>query len=166
MIKSLIVAYDNNRVIGHNNTLPWHIPKDLQRFSNLTIGRTVVMGYNTFTSLPKQLPLPYRLNIILSSKERKLPENTIQAYTIEEAIEIAKNTNPNKELFFIGGEGVYRQVLDIVDYMYITEIKHTYKGDTYFPEVDLSNFEEIKRFRHVTREGIIMYDFIDYMRRI
>ena len=165
MIKSLIVAYDSNRVIGKNNGIPWYLPKDLQRFSKLTTGRTVVMGYKTFLSLPKSLPLPYRLNIILSSKERKLPENTVQAYTIEESLKIAKTMNPNKELFFIGGEGVYRQVLDIVDYMYITEINHIYEGDTYFPEVDLTHFKEIKRVENNTKEGI-NYNFIEYKRLI
>lgn len=164
MIKSLIVAYDSNRAIGKNNGIPWYLPRDLQRFSKLTTGHTVVMGYKTFLSLPKSLSLPYRLNIILSSKKRKLPENAIQAYSIEEALEIAKVMNPTKEVFFIGGEGVYRQVLDIVDYMYLTEIKHTYEGDTYFPEVNLDNFEEIKKFRHTTKEGI-KYNFIDYKRK-
>lgn len=163
MIKSLIVAYDKERAIGKNNSIPWYISKDLKRFAKLTIGRTIVMGYNTFKSLPNNY-LPYRLNIVLSSKDRKLPENVIQASSIEEALNIAKNKNPNRELIFIGGEKVYEQVLNIVDYMYITEIKHTYEGDTYFPKVNLNNFKEIKRFRHSTLEGI-KYEFIDYKRK-
>lgn len=161
MIKSLIVAHDLNRVIGKNNTIPWYISEDLKRFASITMGKTIIMGYNTFKSLPKYLS--HRYNIVLSSKERKLPENIIQAFSIEEALKIAEIYKPTEEVVFIGGEGVYRQVLDIVDYMYITEIKHTYEGDTYFPEANFNDFKEISRFRNFTKEGI-EYNFIDYMR--
>jgi dihydrofolate reductase len=158
---SLIVAYDQNRVIGKGNSLPWNIPSDLKWFKERTINNSVIMGYNTYKSIGK--PLPDRLNIVLSSKKRNLPKEVLQAYNLQEACYIAQNNNNyNKEIFFIGGEQVYSQVIPTVKNLYITEIKKKFKGNKFFPELDFNDFKEVRRIKN--KEEGIEFDFVSFKR--
>lgn len=157
---SLIVAYDQNRSIGKNNKLIWDIPEDLKWFKEKTLNNSIIMGMATFRSINKELP--NRTNIVVSSTTQQLPKNIYHAKNIREAYNIAKLINPHKEIIFIGGESIYKQVLPYVNTLYITEIYHNYTGDRYFPEVNLEDFIEIDRIKN---DNQVQFDFITYKRK-
>lgn len=127
---SLLVAMDNNRVIGLNNDLPWHLPNDLKFFKQKTTNQTIIMGRKTYESIGK--PLPNRKNIVLTKRTQNLPDEVEIIRNIEMIMELSKQ-QPKKELFVIGGANVIQQVLPFADRMYITWIDDTFKGDTFFP---------------------------------
>ncbi|MBU5466638.1 dihydrofolate reductase [Virgibacillus sp. MSJ-26] len=132
---SLLVAMDQNRVIGLNNDMPWHLPKDLKFFKQKTVGHTIVMGRKTFNSIGRVLP--NRKHVILTrNKNVTFPEGVEVIYDIS-GIKDLDNNHPNDELFVIGGGKVFEQVLPIADRMYVTLIDETFEGDVYFP-----NFSE------------------------
>jgi dihydrofolate reductase len=127
---SLIVAMDKNNGIGNKNKLLAHISEDLRYFKKTTDGSTIVMGYNTYMSLPKR-PLPNRRNIVLTSKDIEL-EGAIVVNSIDELLKLL---NPEEETFVCGGASIYRQMLPYADKLYITHIFHKFESDTFFPEV-------------------------------
>jgi len=142
MTISLITGMTKNRVIGKNNTLPWHIKDDLKLFKELTLNNTVIMGYKTYISLPENFrPLPNRNNIVLSDRPTEI-ENVYVALSIKEALEKAKEYN--KKIFFIGGAMTYKDALPLVDELCISWIKKDYEGDTYFPDFNEDKFEVIE----------------------
>jgi dihydrofolate reductase len=122
---SLIVAHSKNRVIGIENRLPWNLPSDLKYFKETTLGKTIVMGRKTFESIGK--PLPGRRNVVLTS------EKSWQVPEIEVIHSLDDIKNLSGEVIFIGGSTLYKQVLPIIDRMYITKIEHEFEGDAYFP---------------------------------
>jgi dihydrofolate reductase len=139
MILSLIVAIAEDGAMGIHNTLPWHLPADLQFFKRTTMGKPVIMGSRTWESLGKKLP--GRLNIVLSSRDIVLPEGVLLFKSVEEAIDRVKE-EPVDEAFIIGGSKVFAEVIpDTLDQMYITRIKiHVKDADTFFPDVDYSQW--------------------------
>jgi dihydrofolate reductase len=142
MILSMISAVAENRVIGNKNSLPWHMPADFKYFKEATLGKTLIMGLNTFNSIGGK-PLPGRKHIILSNDSNFVaPENCVIAHSIEQAIELAKS---DQEVMVCGGASVYKQFLPLAQRLYITEIHASPEGDTYFPEVDLAEWKEVKR---------------------
>lgn len=131
---SLISAIaKNDRAIGKNNALLWHIPEDFRHFKTITTGHTVVMGENTFRSIGK--PLPNRTNIILSLTPDFAPEGCLVVKSIEEALEMAKKCE-TEEIFIIGGASIYKQFIGLADRLYLTLVEGVYEADTYFPEYD------------------------------
>ncbi|WYW02635.1 dihydrofolate reductase [Pseudomonas phage vB_PpuM-Peetri] len=138
---SIIAAMGKNRVIGKDNTLPWHVPADLKRFKDLTMGKPVVMGRNTWDSLPDKVrPLPGRLNIILSNT---LPagtdiHGTVVCTTVSSVINHLNELESKPEdVFIIGGAKLYALMLeyDLVDKMYLTFVdQEVPDGDAFFPE--------------------------------
>ncbi|MFI2856944.1 dihydrofolate reductase [Paenibacillus sp. JSM ZJ436] len=132
MTFSLIVAHDQNRLIGSSNVLPWNIPYDLQHFKSTTLNKTVVMGRKTYESIGK--PLPNRTNIILTSDALYSAEGCIVLQSLDEVLDYAVANMPN-ETVLIGGSQLYTQFLPYVNKMYITEIDAAFKGDAYFPEI-------------------------------
>lgn len=141
---SIIVAMDTNRVIGHNNQLPWHLPADLQHVKKLTLNHSIVMGRKNYESIGR--PLPKRRNIILSRSNYAASGCEI-ANSVEEVFEMCKNED---EVFIFGGEEIYKLFLPYVDKMYITLIHRKFDGDTYFPQVDMNEWREISN-----KEGIV-----------
>lgn len=140
---SIIVAFDENRLIGANNKLPWHFKEDLQYFKKLTTGHDILMGRLTFESILsyRNQPLPDRHHYVVSRTTHydfeavtNVSEMTsfVQAYPVE------------KELFVIGGAKIYEQLLPFTDRLYITHIKHAYEGDAWFPKVDLEQWVATK----------------------
>lgn len=127
---SLIVAMDKNNGIGNKNKLLAHISEDLRYFKRVTDGNTIVMGYNTYMSLPKR-PLPNRRNIILTTKNIKL-EGAVVVNSIEELLKLL---NTEEETFICGGSSIYNQMLPYADKLYITHIFDEFEADTYFPEI-------------------------------
>ncbi len=136
---AIIVGMTKDRVIGKDNSLPWHIPEDLKSFKRLTNNNVVIMGRKTYDSIPKKYrPLPNRHNIVISKS--LLPTEGIDvAKSIEQSLEIAKSYN--KPIFVIGGSTIYKQFLPIADTMFISYIKGNFEGNTYFPELNLNEWE-------------------------
>ena len=135
---SLIVAMDENRLIGADNKLPWHFKEDLQYFKEVTMGHDIFMGRLTFESILsyRNQPLPGRHHYVASRNA----EYNFDSVTVVSDIEnFIQNYPPDRELFVIGGAKIYEQLLPLVDRLYITHIKHSYDGgDAWFPQVDES----------------------------
>lgn len=132
---TIIAAISENNVIGINGKLPWKIPEDLHRFKRLTIGNTIIMGRKTFESIGK--PLPGRENIVLTRQENYQNPGIVLAHTLEEALSIARNDS----IFAIGGQEIYKAALPLANRMELTKVHRNYEGDTFFPEVDYSQWK-------------------------
>lgn len=156
MRKIIIAAVAENRAIGKDGGIPWHIPEDLKHFKNKTTGHPVIMGRKTYESLPENFrPLPDRTNIVLTRSDME-KEGIKAAESLEEAYSIAEEHG--EKAFIIGGASVYEQVLPEADKMILTEVKREVDGDTFFPEFDRKKWKEEKREEH---EG---FDFVTYTR--
>ena len=141
MIKSLIVAHSENRVIGKDNGMCWHLPREFKHFKKETLGCPIIMGRKNFESLPMK-PLPKRKNIIVSrNKDYSVLEGCALFHSIEEAIADAEKENTEK-LFIIGGGQIYKEAIekDLLDEMIITTVHEEFEGDAFFPEFDLSKW--------------------------
>ncbi len=136
MIKALIVAIAKNNVIGNNGKLPWKIKEDLRLFKQTTLDSVVIMGRKTFESIGR--PLPKRINIVLSSTMQSR-DDVIVVKSINKAFQIAQTYKKN--IFVIGGSKVYEESIPFVNAIYISHIKEKYKGDTYFPKIDWSEWQ-------------------------
>lgn len=141
---SLIVAMSAHGAIGSHGTLPWHIQEDLDHFKQLTWGHTVLMGRQTYESLPHGA-LPGRRNIVLSHTMRELPGCEVYA-SFEEALH---HCRLNEQVFVMGGASVYREALPIASHLYITIVeKEPADADTFFPAFDESEWREVKHEQH------------------
>ncbi|MEK4092925.1 MULTISPECIES: dihydrofolate reductase [unclassified Viridibacillus] len=129
---SLIVAHDENNVIGLNNAMPWHLPGDLAYFKRTTMGKPMIMGRKTFESIGK--PLPGRTNIVITRDEKYVREGIVIVHSLEEALAQAKKES--EEIMIIGGEQIFRITLPMADRLYVTKIEKQYEGDTFFPSYD------------------------------
>lgn len=134
---SIIVAVAENYAIGKDNRLLWHISEDLKRFRKLTTGHTLIMGRNTFLSLPNGV-LPNRRHIVISDVENESFPGCEMARSLEEAVAIAGDSD---ECFVIGGGMVYAQFLPLAGKLYLTRVHHSFEADTFFPEIDFSQWE-------------------------
>lgn len=136
---ALIIAVARNGVIGKGGALPWHVPEDLKHFKKATEGHAVIMGRKTHDSIGR--PLPKRRNIVVSGKPRSEFPGCESATTLEEAIDLARETDPCP--FVIGGASLYERALPLATEIYLTMIDEEIEGDTYF-RGDLGDFEEIE----------------------
>ena len=136
MTISIIVAMAANRAIGINNQLIWHNSNDLKHFKRVTSGHCVIMGHNTWLSLPGQKALPNRRNIVISDRLDKAPEGYELATSIPQALEMAANED---EVFIMGGGSIYEQFLPKADRLYLTRLDKEFEADTFFPYI---NFDE------------------------
>lgn len=163
MIKSIIAAKSNNNVIGKENDLVWHMPADLKFFKNTTKGHYVIMGRKTFESMNG--PLPNRIHIIITHNPDYQAEGCFVVGDIEKAFQIAQK-NQQDEVFILGGAEIYRQTIDKADKMYITEIKSTFDGDAFFPEINTNTWKESKREEYKADEkNPYPYAFVEYLKR-
>ncbi len=133
MTLSLIVAMTEDRVIGLNNRLPWHLSDDLKRFKKITMGHPVIMGRKTFESIGK--PLPGRENIVVSGNPSFQAEGAVVVSSLEKALAHSEKTPGEK--FVIGGARLFEAGLTLADKIYLTLIRRPFKGDVYFPAIDL-----------------------------
>jgi len=158
---TFVVAVAKNGVIGSHNTLPFYIPEDLKHFKQVTEGKTVLMGKNTFNSIMNRLkkPLPNRRNVVITrNKDYKAPEGVLVYNDIDTALtELAKDTD---ELMVGGGSQIYSQLLEMdkVDKMIITEVAYEVDGDVMFPKVDWSKWKKVSED---PRED---FSFVEYER--
>lgn len=133
---SILVAFDKNRLIGSNNSIPWHIKGDMKRVKLLTTGNTIIMGEKTYHSIGK--PLPNRKNVILSDNKDFVVGGAIVVHSKEEALEVCKD---DKEVFIFGGASIYDLFMDDVTRIHLTYINEEFEGDTYFPHLVLTNWQ-------------------------
>ncbi len=139
MIISAIAAISKNRVIGINNTLPWHVPGDLAFFKRTTIHHHIVMGRKTFEGTGR--PLPKRTNIVLTRDPFYTGTGIIVAHSIDESIQIAEQ-NGEKELFICGGGVIYEASMHLWDKLYLTEIDTIIAhGEAFFPTVKEADWQ-------------------------
>lgn len=136
---SIIVAIAENNAIGKDNKLLWHISEDLKRFKKLTTGHTLIMGRNTFLSLPNGA-LPNRRHIVISDVADESFDGCEMASSIDAAIAMAGSS---EECFVIGGGMVYAQFLPMAGKLYLTRVHHSFEADTFFPEIDFSRWEAL-----------------------
>lgn len=132
---NIIAAVDKNWAIGYKNQLLVKIPNDQKWFQKVTTGRVVVMGRKTMETFPNGMPLKNRTNVVLTNnKELKVKDATF-VYSVEELLEYCKQYD-DEDIFVIGGESTYRQLLPYCHRAYITKIDYEYQADTYFPNLD------------------------------
>ena len=153
---ALIVAYTKNRVIGNKGQIPWRIKGEQKRFKELTTGNVVVMGRRSYEEIGR--PLPNRMTYVVSNTKNFDEEGVKTVTSIEEAILLAGDKN----VYISGGAGIYREAMDMVDVMYITEIDAEIDGDTYFPEFDESLFVKTV---DACVEADIPYRYVTYTRK-
>ncbi|MFO8144367.1 MAG: dihydrofolate reductase [Candidatus Syntrophosphaera sp.] len=154
---SLIWAMDRNRLIGINNRLPWKIPEDLAWFRSKTLNHTVIMGKNTWFSLGK--PLPERTNVILSHDRELSAPGAIVCHDPRECLAYCNQ----EECFVIGGAQVFKLFLPLASKLYVTIIDAEFEGDTYFPQIDLDQWETLYYERRESRLGYHL-TFTEYRR--
>lgn len=159
---SLIVAMDQNRVIGYQNSMPWHLPRDLQHFKQVTLHHTIIMGRKTYESIGR--PLPKRKNIILTRGKNQFPEEVETIDSIE-TIHQWEEEKPDEKFFIIGGGELYKQMLPFVKRMYITKIHHSFQGDTFFPAFNEKDWHMISEEKGIKDEkNPYDYSFFIYER--
>jgi dihydrofolate reductase len=153
---SLIVAMDRDRVIGAGGRLPWHIPEDLKRFRQLTLGHHVIMGRKTWQSIGRALP--GRTNIVLTRQPGFRAEGVQVVSSLEDALRLAAG---DAEVFVIGGGELYAQALPLADRLYITEVRGEFAGDTWFPEPPAGAWQEVSREHHAQAgAGYSGFDYV------
>jgi dihydrofolate reductase len=136
---TLLVAWDDNHLIGNGDALPWHIKEDMQLFKQRTMGHSIVMGRKTWDSLGHK-PLPGRENIVISKTLdcRAMPDGSVSVPDIPTALEIAFLAKDNNEIFTIGGSQIYEFCLreNLINRMIVTHVYGSHEGDVYFPKFD------------------------------
>jgi dihydrofolate reductase len=159
---SFIWAMDENRVIGKNNQLPWHLPEDLKFFKRVTMGHPVAMGRKTHESIGRLLP--GRENIIITRNQEFKCEGCTVFYSLNEFIDYCNLKE--KEVFVIGGAEIFKELLHVVDRLYLTMIHDTFEGDTFFPELRLEDFELVSKEKGLKDEkNPYDYEFLIYHRK-
>jgi dihydrofolate reductase len=159
---SIIVAVAENNAIGKDNDLLWHISEDLKRFKRITSGHKMIMGKNTFLSLPVR-PLPNRTSIVITDDKADNYKGCIMAYSIEDAI---AKCEADEECFIIGGGSIYRQFMPLADKLYLTKVNRSYEADVFFPEVSDEEWELTEQEDHIDESNnSLPYSFQTYVRK-
>ncbi|MFT6916239.1 MAG: dihydrofolate reductase [Motiliproteus sp.] len=143
---ALMVAQAENRVIGINNTLPWYLPEDLKYFKAVTLGKVIIMGRKTYESIGR--PLPGRTNIVVSRDRDYSLEGVTLVHSLPQALEEARRVSELKgatEALVIGGAELYAQALPYARRLYLTQVHHSVEGDTFFPELDNAQWQQVSR---------------------
>lgn len=157
---AIIAAIAANNAIGKNNQLLCHIPKDLQRFKQLTLNHTVIMGRNTFLSLPNGA-LPRRKNIVVTTQSIQFPE-CLMAHSLDEALRLCTDED---DVFIIGGSSLYHQTINQADKLYLTFVHALFDADVFFPVFNLSQWRVTFSEDHpATDKNPFAFSFINYER--
>jgi dihydrofolate reductase len=159
---SLIWAMDNNRVIGKDNKLPWHLPEDLKFFKQTTMGCPIAMGRKTHESIGRLLP--GRENIIITRNMEFHCDGCTVLHSVDELVQYA--LQKNEEIFVIGGAEIFKEVLPFADRLYLTMIYHSFEGDAFFPEISWDEWEMKDRKKGLKDENNPYdYEFFIYDRK-
>ena len=140
---SIVVAMDDNRLIGSKNQLPWHLPADLAYFKKLTTGKSILMGRKTYDSIGR--PLPNRRNIVITRNSNISIPGCEVVSSIDDALELTKD---DLEVMVIGGASLCEQLLPKVNRLYITKIDGEFEGDVFFPKYDDFDWREVSCKSH------------------
>ena len=158
---SLIVALAQNRVIGINGQMPWHLSADLKKFRQITTGHSILMGRKTYESIGR--PLPNRRNIVISRNADYKIDGCEVFSDIQQAL---NHCQKETEIFIIGGAAFYETMLPKADFLYLTEIDKSFEGDTYFPDINKNEWQEIERLEITNDESVdFNYRFLKLQRR-
>lgn len=144
---SLVVAMSENRVIGRNGGLPWHLPKDLQYFKRLTLDHTVIMGRKTYDEMKR--PLANRRNVVITRNPEFHPSGVTVVPSLTEALALGAT---EREVFVIGGGEIFRQAISRADRLYLTVVHAQVEGDTYFPDFEHDGWALESEERHEADE--------------
>ena len=161
---NLIVAVDSNWAIGNKNELLIRIPNDMKHFREETTGKVVVLGRKTLETFPQGLPLKNRTNIILSKDKNYKVKDAIVVHSIKELLEELKNYS-DENIYIIGGDSVYRQMLPYCDVAHVTKIDHSYEADAFFADLDADPEWEITAESDEQTYFDIAYYFLKYERK-
>lgn len=159
---SIIVAIGKDYEIGLKNQLLWHISDDLKHFKQITSGKPVIMGENTWFSLPKR-PLPKRRNIVITHNREAIFEGAETLFSIDEALQAVAS---EEEVFIMGGASIYKQFMPLASKLYITHVMENFEADTWFPKIESSvwNLSE-KSELFLDPETNLSYYFAEYLRK-
>ena len=160
---NIIAAVDENWGIGYKGRLLVSIPRDQKHFREETTGKVVVLGRKTLETFPQGMPLQNRTNIILSQDKSFQVKGATVVHSIEELLEELKQY-PSEDIYIIGGESVYEQMLPYCDTAHITKIDHSYQADTYFPNLDRAPDWEITADSDEQYYFDLTYTFYRYQR--
>lgn len=156
-----MAAVARGGVIGRGGTLPWHLPEDMARFRELTMGHPVVMGRRTWDSLPDRFrPLPGRRNVVVTRNERWAAGGAERVGSLQDALELLED---EPQTFVIGGGELFAEALPVADELLLTEIDLEVEGDTFFPPWDRNAFVEVSRESRVSMDGT-PFSFVTYKR--
>ncbi|KAB2338185.1 dihydrofolate reductase [Cytobacillus depressus] len=159
---SLIWAMDDNRVIGKDNQLPWHLPEDLKFFKRTTMGHPIAMGRKTFDSIGK--PLPGRENIVVTRNHEFSHEGVTVLHSVDELIAYSKKKG--EEVFVIGGAEIFKLITTAADRLYLTRIHAEFDGDTFFPALNMAEWELKSKEKGIKDEkNPYDYEFEIYYRK-
>lgn len=150
---SLIVAMSQNRVIGRDNQMPWHLPDELQYFKRVTMGKPVLMGRNTFESIGR--PLPGRPNIVITRNAEYEADGISVVTSIEDALDLADQLTEHDagaEAMVIGGAQIFTEIFPRADVLYLTEVHAVVDGDVFFPEFAPEEWRLVSRDEHAANE--------------
>jgi len=150
---AIIVAQAENRVIGTNNKLPWHLPEDLRYFKQVTMSKPIIMGRKTYESIGR--PLPGRTNIVISRQSDYAPDGVRVVASLEVAMELAESISVidgAEEVMVIGGAQIYEQALAVADRLYLTQVHASVEGDAWFPAIAKDQWREVGREDFTAKE--------------
>ncbi len=140
---SLIAAMSENRVLGADNQLVWHLPADWENFKRVSQGGAFIMGRKSYIS--KDMLYSDRINVVLSRNvQPELPEGFVGARNISEALALLK---AESEVFVLGGGEIFKQMMPLANYMYLTIVHHHFEGDAFFPEIHWPDWQLVKSKR-------------------
>lgn len=160
-----ILSVDKNWAIGKENKLLVSIPADMKFFRETTMNKVVVMGRKTLESFPGGLPLKKRTNIVLTRDQNYRVDGAVMVHSVEQLLEELKKYD-SEDVYVIGGESVYRQMLPYCDTVHITKIDHAYEADTWFPNLDKMPEWEIAAASDEQTYFDLEYYFLLYKRKI
>ncbi len=143
MVITLIVAKDENGVIGHQGRLPWRLPADMKYFKTVTMGKPLIMGRHTYESIGK--PLPGRTNIVVTKDAGYQAPGCLVVHSVEEALTVVVD---HPEVMVMGGATLYEQLLPRAGKLYVTEVHAQVAGETYFPAFNIDEWRELSRSDH------------------
>lgn len=161
---NIIVAVDKNWGIGKDNKLLVSIPSDMKFFREETMNKVVVMGRKTLESFPNGLPLKRRTNIVLTKDRNYKVKDAILVHSVEELMEELKKYD-SEDIYVIGGDSIYRQLLPYCDVAHVTKIDYAYEADSYFPNLDEMSEWKVERTSEELTYFDLEYMFVKYVRQ-
>ncbi len=161
MIISMVAAIGENRVIGRDGGLPWHIPGDLKLFKQTTMGKPIIMGRKTWESFNQ--PLPGRPHVVITRDKNYEAIGAHVAHDLDQAISVAHSLAvvlEEEEIMIIGGAEIYRLAMAKADRLYLTEVALSPHGDAFFPDFDVDQWTEKSRTAYASSNGEASYSFV------